>query len=698
MKYFLAILFLLFPLSVIAQDSLRIQQVYGNVSAEKPIVVYSLPDMQAGTTLYVYAESNDMDTTILLSDTSAETVLAANDDINSPEMDGLDNYNSAFKYVFTESGDYLLSVTDCCDEKAVGEFRLLVGINAPRVITGNAETTGDELITPLEESGVAVSNPVSPLAGDVQSINGVLEADSGIVFYDIWDLKVGQTIYIYAESSDFDTYVSFGDIDFVDILAEDDDAGGGTNSALSFEIEQNGDYTIAISDCCNEEGTGQFTILVGIDVPEVMLGEAQDTGAYFAVLYETDSTSKAEMEIADCSQLYDRPILSGPELTRETTNFVIHYTDSGRDGATPNFVDEVERIVEQVLDFQINQMGWPLPPPDCGEGGDDRFDVYLVELVQDGYLGYAQPEGLIGDNPNSANEENYAAYSFLVIDNNFAGVPSPRPIMRATVAHEFHHNIQQGYDLGDSLNWYYEATSTWMETQTFTDDEDATPYTVDLFQYPDVCVGSSPDSYSNRIYAEWTLIDNLARDHGVESIQTLWQYVADYEGMDVFYEYLAFLNVSPQDVLKRFAVRNLLLDYALGERFPDRVRVEANINGVGRIFPRENGVQELGTDYLLLRQKGIYTFTLDQPDLEILVVGIDQPNDTARVFELAQRGTVDTTQFTHAYVLIFNPSAHDNPDTCTYTDWSITVEEGTGQPLNTPLEEIFDASKFIPAG
>lgn len=691
MRYTLLMILLSPIVSVTAQTEPRVQEIYGSLT--DTLVAYSLIDLQAGTTLYVYAESSEFDTLVLVTDFNGENVLAENDDINTADMAGTDNYNSALKFTIPENDDYLLSIADCCDENATGDFRVLIGINAPQVITGTAEPTGAEIAVQQTET------PSLPHSGDVQFITGSLNAAEGQVFYDIRGLEAGQTIYIFAESDDFDTYILLGDFNFDEVFVEDDDAGGGTNSALLHEIQQDGDYSIAITDCCSEEGAGEFTLVIGIDVPEVLINVAEDTGAHIAVLFDTTGfVDKTEMTITDCSTLQERPPLSGPEYIRETENFVIHYTNTGRDGATPNFVDEVEQIVEQVLDYQIHVMGWPLPPPDCGEGGDTRFDVYLVELVRDGYLGYAEPGGLRGDNPNSEHVEEYSAYSYLVIDNNFAGVPAPRPIMRVTVAHEFHHNIQQGYDLDDYAHWYYEATSTWMETQTFKEDEDATPYTYDLFQSADYCIGSRPEAFSSRMYAEWTLIDNLARDFGTDSIQLLWEYVADYEGMDAFYEYLDELGISPQELMQRFAIRNLLLDYELGERFPTRVRIESNINRFGEVIPRQNGVQELGVDYLLVRNRDIYTFTIDQPNLELVVVGVDQPNNTATIFELEQRGTVDTTPFTYTYVLVLNTDLHSNSEACRFTDWVLTVESGAGKALAEPLDEIFDASKFVPAG
>jgi hypothetical protein len=358
----------------------------------------------------------------------------------------------------------------------------------------------------------------------VQEINGSVTTADDYVYYDLFGLRAGQTIYIYAESDNIDTYLAFANLDFTEVYIEDDDGAEGTNSVLQFVIPEDGDYSIAVGDCC-QNPNGDFRMLIGINAPEVLTGHAVPTGDEIAVPY-------VGLTLTDCSQLAVRPQLSGPELTRETENFIIHYTSGGRDGATEDFVNDVQSILESILTTQVHDFGWPSPPPDCGEGGDSRFDIYLLETIEaEDLLGYAEFEGFIGDNPASEFVEEYAAYSYLVIDNNFAGVPAPRDVMRATAAHEFHHAIQFGYDLNDVLGWYYEATATWMEVQTFPAVEDASPYVIDLFETPDLSIGSEPEDYDSRVYAEWLLIDSIAQDYGHAAIQQLWQAIARQEGM-----------------------------------------------------------------------------------------------------------------------------------------------------------------------
>lgn len=405
--------------------------------------------------------------------------------------------------------------------------------------------------------------------------------------------------------------------------------------------------------------------------------------------------------IANCSVLSDRPTLSGPEERLETDYFVLHYTTGGLDATTPAFVEQVANLLDRLWKREVLELGWPSPPTDCGEGGDTRYDFYLLDLTGEGLLGYARPEGVLGDNPMTEVQEEWAAYSFMVLDNDYDGYRDPLSIMLATASHEFHHAIQFGYDINDiGGDWYYEATATWMETQAYPEVEDASIYVADVFTYPDVCIGGTPDdhAYESRIYGEWLLLDSLTQDFGTGAVQRLWDLIAIYEGMDSYYALLDDLGTTPQAALGRYAIRNLLLDYALADSFHGRVFIEVHINGYGMVTPRRSGVQEMAVDYVLVATPDLYTFAIDGPDLTLLAVGIDQGASAAYIFDLGQRGTIDTTAFDFTYLIILNMAAHSDTENCRYASWTITASDGSADPQVAPEGKIWDASRFVPVG
>jgi len=168
------------------------------------------------------------------------------------------------------------------------------------------------------------------------------------------------------------------------------------------------------------------------------------------------------------------------------------------------------------------------------------------------------------------------------------------------------------------------------------------------------------------------------------------------EGLQGFYTALENLGSSPQEVIERMAIRNLLLDYALAKRFSVTVRVEDTIDGLGTFYPRRNGVQELGVDYLEISDPATYTFAVvDSPTMVLFVVGIDTTTGQAAIYDLGQRGTVDTRAYDYAYLLVLNTSTHLDPDDCQYTSWEINVTDGSNAALTPADSEIWSAAQFI---
>jgi hypothetical protein len=543
--------------------------------------------------------------------------------------------------------------------------------------------------------------------GRVQEFTGNINSSAEVILYHLRGLQTGQTLYAYVEatSGSLDTYLGLGSSDFTRVFREDDDSGGNYNSALEFAVQEAGDYQLAVTRY-DDSTQGSFRLLIGIDTPAVLNGHAQPYGAEFATLYGSASRDSIRLNgmglnYTDCSTLVTRPRLSGPEQTRETRNFILHYTTSGSDASSLSYVDAVEAVLDDIWKKEVYGMGWPAPPPDCGEGGDARYDIYLMDTLSDtDALGYTEPDALLGDNPNTATvTENWASYSHIVVDNDFQGYGDALAIMRATTAHEFHHAIQFGYDINDSGYWLYEATATWMETQVFPEDEEATPYVGDLFATPDLCIGADPadERFSTRIYAEWLLIESLVQDYGTEVVGQLWDLISVHEGMENFYVLAEDLGTTPQRIMQRFAIRNLLRDYAMAGNFTSRVRVEALVDGIGQITPRQSGVQQLGVDYILITQPGVYQLEITQPNLTMTAVGVRTKTGEAHIYDLGKRGTLDTTQFQHTYIILLNVDTHADSDSCTQTNWVLNVRDGSGQPLTNAEPKVWYAPNFLPA-
>lgn len=680
----------------------RIQEYVSRLSEEQSIMYFDLFNMDEGDTIYIYAESYDIDTYIGVCDIACEEVFAENDDINAPK-----NKNSALAYTFKKDGDYSIFIADCCDDEKEGIFRIVLGLNT-EVNNGNVLPVGESFSVVYAPTWIDIDEFVFDEDDpQVQQFYDTIEQASPTIYYEI-EAQAGQTLYAYAESQDFNTSLMICGNTCNEPLAYNDDiSDNNSNSALAYTFEASGHYRIVVADCCDNQQSGVFRLLLGYNERRVLTNSVLPNGAQIASefqivrgLIEVETvTTHSEIPLTDCSDidLSERPNISGREDRLETDNFVIHYSLTGVDGTTEELVEEVRDFVEIVLEVQIAQLGWPAPPRDCGEGGDTRYDFYIMEILDDrGALGYAQPQEIIGDNLSTEMEERWAAYGYMVLDNDYDGVPSPITVMRATIAHEFHHLIQFGYDIGDEINWYYEATAVWMETKT-SDAQDVVGYTRAIFDEPHLCIGSREDRSGLRIYGEWLLMDSIAQDFGDQSIQRLWEIIAREESMTSFYQFVEELGTTPEDVLRRYAIRNLLKAYANGEDFPDTVDIEDTIQDFDTIKAGRHGIEELAVQYLFIRDSDTYTFEIDDDDLSLVVVGINPDDDEIDVFELGQEGTVNTNPYDYAYLIIMNTDEHSSPQTCREADWELRVSDGADETQTEPNDEYFDTSAFEPA-
>lgn len=398
---------------------------------------------------------------------------------------------------------------------------------------------------------------------------------------------------------------------------------------------------------------------------------------------------------AERTEPAERPVLSGETIILDSSRFRIHYTTSGEDASTAQFAADVAAAMETSWDFQVGTLGWPAPTPDCGEGGDERFDVYLEEIESEGALGYAQSEHSAGDIVGTPAVEFDGGYSYLAIDNDFADSGRPLATLRATAAHEFHHNIQMSYDIGDAFAGLDEAGAVWMETLTFPDEQDAMDYLYDSFDFPDVCIGNEPNSDASRVYGEWVMIDSLAQDYGRDFIRQVWDFRAAEEHLAGFYSALAAVGTTPEETVARVGIRNLLRDFELERHFPVRVYVERQIVGPGEYGPRRDGVQPLSVDYLTLSTPGRYEIGVNDDTLALYLIGI--VDEAASVTQLGRGGVVDTSAFQHAHLMIVNTERHDSVNFCESRDWRVTVRESDGVPL-PPTAEIWNAADYeVPA-
>lgn len=408
-----------------------------------------------------------------------------------------------------------------------------------------------------------------------------------------------------------------------------------------------------------------------------------------------------------------RPRLSGQAQTLDTDHFRIHYTLSGDDAVTPSnendnqhpdFVEEVARAIEYSWSAEVEHFGWAAPPSDGSLGGDGRYDVYLENVFAEDIAGYTEggySDTIVGDNPNSPGIETNASHSFIALDNDYAEyADSPYPgisiidYMRSTAAHEFAHAIQYGYDATEPHEWLWEATATWMQEEVFDAVNDANEALPALFKSPDSCQlaygGEKRVEDTDHWYGLWLFVRYLSEKYSHAAVRQLWEIAAEQDGYTVWESLLAEKGSGLDEFFRHFSVALLTRSFQEGQSYT-LVRLEGEADLGERFFPVD-GVGQMAADYIEILADGTFTVTLENSELDGLLVGINSQQSS--LFLLANgAASLDGTQFEHTYLIVMNLDRARSESRCRTIDYTITVMEG-GTP-ETPIE-VLPAPNFRP--
>ena len=214
----------------------------------------------------------------------------------------------------------------------------------------------------------------------------------------------------------------------------------------------------------------------------------------------------------------DRGDYFGPEADASPicdARFCVHW--SRREGDRPlsqGYIDQVVAAADETYAVENGELGWREPKPDgsrgsrAGEGAEGQTDVYIAGLARRLY-GFASTD----PGQNGARRSSY-----LVVDNDYAGFSgAPVELMRATVAHEYNHVLQYGYDTFEQV-WMFESTATWMEEQVYPGVDDYLNY-LSTFAATSQVPLTKPEFkvYGSAVWNHW-----LTARLGAETVRDAW--------------------------------------------------------------------------------------------------------------------------------------------------------------------------------
>lgn len=200
----------------------------------------------------------------------------------------------------------------------------------------------------------------------------------------------------------------------------------------------------------------------------------------------------------------------------------------------------ISLAIDSAYKFEVNYLGYPTPPSDNGSGGDNLYDIYIVNLGG-GLYGYTESEGDLGG-------QQYT--SFMVIDNDYAGYYSSGINgARVTLAHEFHHGIQMGnYILRFEDTFFYEITSTAMEEFVYDDVNDYYAYMPSYFNNPQKAFAEN-DGYNLAI---WNIY--LKDIFGFNIIKRQWELMPTQRAMNAISASITEASSSFKHELNKFGI------------------------------------------------------------------------------------------------------------------------------------------------
>lgn len=244
-------------------------------------------------------------------------------------------------------------------------------------------------------------------------------------------------------------------------------------------------------------------------------------------------------------------LLARPGLTDQVwcTVVCLHWDSKGPDAppprdangnGRPDWVETTMAVLQEVWQKEIVEFGFRPPKSDLAvpdHGPDGRLDVYLKDIAND-VLGYCAPEPFT---------QTFDSSGYCVLDNDYSlaqvGPPSygGKVELELTVAHEFFHAVQFGYDFTDDT-WLLEGTAVWMEDEVYNSINEGYAYLLDSpLVHPEVPVDyyTPGKLYQYGAWIFWRFFEELfsppskPRDPSV--IRRVWEFADASPGASDLY-------------------------------------------------------------------------------------------------------------------------------------------------------------------
>lgn len=259
--------------------------------------------------------------------------------------------------------------------------------------------------------------------------------------------------------------------------------------------------------------------------PPEPLREPHPISAKRDELRPTDTSSSEMWKFlpTDVVERFDRP----------DAGVRIHYTRAAKnavpaldanDSGTPDLVEAVAAVYEEVGAKYHGALGYRRPLNDAAlgsNGGDDRFDVYLVDFA-------LSADGAFRTDA-CANEK---CVGYVVQENDFVGYGYPNATVATRIlgSHEYFHAVQAAYD-NNQGTVISEGTAVWATEQFDPSTSDFEGFVAGFMNLPERSLDSPPPgpvpayAYGSAIFFQF-----LSEKYGPGIIRALWERLENGNG------------------------------------------------------------------------------------------------------------------------------------------------------------------------
>ncbi len=449
-----------------------------------------------------------------------------------------------------------------------------------------------------------------------------------------------------------------------------------------------------------------------LDVPYDSTGPVKCGFSLCVAAFRSRATAPASL-LPSLEQILDR---TERQKHRTVGHFTVHYDTVGSQtpslldpshlpipGSAEGFVDSVLNIANAVYSYEVDTLGYLAPPSDGSAGGGPEYDVYIVDLG--GEYGETTPEVQL-----DSRQDGGRYTSYLTIDNDFSFVSPDSnkgiPALRVTLAHEFHHAIQLGnYGYWMNETYFYELTSTWMETMVF-------PAVTDYLNYVRAAWGhfqnpGTPFTSNDIImYSRCLWGVYLSKEFGRDIMREIWEEIQNEAPLGANQTVIGRHGTNFASV---FSEWNLWNYYTAGRSKPDMYYPKGNlyprIAASGIDFNSSGGGQSLNGALPSLSGR-YYDIAAGADTGTVIVTNLDaatalNPTVPQRSYTLTLGNRQSDASFEHVVDGCYYAVTYDDP-----TVWKSWVVAGggssvsglkSGVPFPNPFRNDGSSRLYIPA-